>query len=432
MRHPVDFVLIVVLKSPDTVLAPVRNPPACSVCSGRNICPLHSESNYGGRRFIPRNNRESNDKFDKPLATPKSPNSGRGNVTPTASEDKSDKSVRKVPIWSATVQAKVLLNVIPVVVSAENGNTVSTYAFLDSGCTDTLVKQDLVDHLGIQGALVQIGINTISSNDNVVESKRVSFTLTSVDSSGESIDVSEAYVLPNLNQSRFTSPEQTDTIEYPHLRDMKFPEVDIRRVSILVGNNIPYAHLQKEVGVPEDKKKGLYSCRYPLGWCVCGPYGVNCRQGVSGNFISIDPEPRFLIEKFWNLEDYGAVKSNEKPLSVEEKIAVKIIENTTRCVDGWYEVGMLWKEKERHFLNNVAMAKHRLQCLRCRLTKPGNVEMAVKYREVMDSYTSSGFTRKLSEEELNKESKYALVSSASPYNESYQTRQGAHCVRCSS
>ena len=262
------------------------------------------------------------------------------------------------------MQAKVLLNVIPVVVSAENGNTVSTYAFLDSGCTDTLVKQDLVDHLGIQGTLVQIGINTISSNDNVVKSKRVSFTLTSVDSSGESIDVSEAYVLPNLNQSRCTSPEQIDTIEYPHLRDMKFPEVEIRRVSILVGNNIPYAHLQKEVGVPEDKKKGLYSCRYPLGWCVCGPCGVNCRQGVSGNFISIDPEPRFPIEKFWNLEDYGAVKSNEKPLSVEDKIAVKAIENTTRCVDGRYEVGMLWKEKERQFPNNVAMAKHRLQCLR--------------------------------------------------------------------
>ena len=144
--------------------------------SGRHIPLLHFESNYGGRRFIPRNNRESNDKSDKPLATPKSPNSERGNVTPTASGDKSDKSVRKVPISSAavaTVQAKVLLNVIPVVISAENGNTVSTYAFLDSGCTDTLIEQDLVDHLGIQGTPVQIGINTISSSDNVVESKRV-------------------------------------------------------------------------------------------------------------------------------------------------------------------------------------------------------------------------------------------------------------------
>ena len=76
-----------------------------------------------------------------------------------------------------------------------------------------------------------------------------------------------------------------------------------------------------------------------------------------------------------------------------------MIENTTRCVDGPYEVGMLWKEEEREFRNDVAMAKHRLQCLRHRLTKPGNEEMAVKYREVMDSYLSSGFAHKLSEGE---------------------------------
>lgn len=47
---------------------------------------------------------------------------------------------------------------------------------------------------------------------------------------------------------------------------------------------------------------------------------------------------------FWRIK---AVKLNEKPLSVEDKIAVKIIKNTTRSVDGRYEVGMLWKEKER-------------------------------------------------------------------------------------
>ena len=49
------------------------------------------------------------------------------------------------------------------------------------------------------------------------------------------------------------------------------------------------------------------------------------------------------------------MKSNEKSLSVEDKIVVKIIENTTRCMNGRYEVGMLWKEKEPEFPNNVAM-----------------------------------------------------------------------------
>ena len=64
-------------------------------------------------------------------------------MTPTVSGDKSNKSVRKVPISSAPVtigQVKLLLEVVPVVIPAENGNTVYTYALLDSGCTDTLVE----------------------------------------------------------------------------------------------------------------------------------------------------------------------------------------------------------------------------------------------------------------------------------------------------
>jgi len=69
--------------------------------------------------------------------------------------------------------SKSTVELVPLVISAENGNTVSSYTFLDSGCTDTLVEQDLIDHLGIQGTPVQIRINTISSSDNVVESKRV-------------------------------------------------------------------------------------------------------------------------------------------------------------------------------------------------------------------------------------------------------------------
>ena len=177
MQHPVDFVLIVVLKSPDTVLAPVQThqhvqyvPVDTFLFCTLKVIMVVVASSHGilESRMISRTSH---------WATPKSPNSERGNVTPTASGDKSDKFVTKVPISSAavaTVRAKVLLNVIPVVISAENGNTVSTDAFSDSCCTDTLVEQDLVDHLCIQGTPWQIGINTISSSDNV------SFALTLV------------------------------------------------------------------------------------------------------------------------------------------------------------------------------------------------------------------------------------------------------------
>ena len=122
------------------------------------------------------------------------------------------------------------------------------------------------------------------------------------------------------------------------------------------------------------------------------------------NFVSVDHKPVDLIEKFWKLEDCGAVKSGEKPLSIEDKRVMQIIEDTTRLVNGRYEVGMLWRRDERWFPNNLVMARQRLQSLRRRLMNSGNEEMAINDREVMDSYISSGFSRKWSEKELAKES----------------------------
>ena len=239
----------------------------------------------------------------------------------------------------------------------------------------------LVDHLDIQGTAEQIEINTITSSNNIVEFDCISFTLSSMESF-------EAYVLPDLDQSQRPLSEQLDIHNYPHLCAIEFPAVNLKRVSILVGNNIPYAHIQKEVTVPKEESKRLYSCRYPLGWRVSGRLGVkDTQQRASINFFSVDRKPVDLVD------DYGGVKSGEKSLSAEDKRAMQIIEYTTQLVNGHYEVGMLWKKDLRQFPNNLVMARQRLESLRSRL-----------YREVMNSYISSGFARKLSEGELAKES----------------------------
>ena len=61
---------------------------------------------------------------------------------------------------------------------------------------------------------------------------------------GSDREVDEAYVLSDLNQTEQVLPETVDFSEYPHLQDLTFPEVDLHRVSIIVWNNIPAAHLQ--------------------------------------------------------------------------------------------------------------------------------------------------------------------------------------------
>ncbi|PFX25687.1 hypothetical protein AWC38_SpisGene9681 [Stylophora pistillata] len=159
-----------------------------------------------------------------------------------------------------------------------------------------------------------------------------------VEGCGRDIDVSEAYVLPDLNQSEQVLPEKVDFKDYRHL----------------------------QVGTQHE-----------------------------------DP-----VERFWKIEYYGATRTGDKPLSIEDKRALKIPEDTTTFVNGHYEVGLLWREDEPRLPNSYTLAKRRLELLRRRLTKPESRELAAKYREVMDEYISKGYARKLSPEQAAMETSY--------------------------
>ena len=261
----------------------------------------------------------------------------------------------------------------------------------------------IADLLNLKGTSEQIGIKTIRGSEESVETQRVSFTLGPAEGCGSDIEVDEAYVLSDLNQMEQVLPETVDVSEYPHLQDLTFPEVDLHRVSIIVGNNVSAAHLQNEVRVSPDNN-GPYGYRCPLGWSLAGPLTNRERGKAAVDFLSVGIQPVDQIERFWKIEDYGAVKESDKPLSIDYRRALKILEETTTFIDGRYEVGLLWKDDEPQLPNNRALAGRRAEMLRRRLTRAGNEETGAKYRAVMTEYISKGYARKLTPEEAAKES----------------------------
>ena len=90
-------------------------------------------------------------------------------------------------------------------------------------------------------------------------------------------------------------------------------------------------------------------------------------------------------------------------MSIEDRRALKILEDTTTLIDGRYEVGLLWKNDKPQLPNNRTLAERRAEMLRRRLTRAGNEEIAAKYRAVMTEYISKGYARKLTPEEAAKE-----------------------------
>ncbi|XP_028513775.1 uncharacterized protein LOC110239139 [Exaiptasia diaphana] len=364
--------------------------PSCTRCNGRHLDILHKDRLPG--RLNPPSH--SNDKAP-----------ARGDKKPGQPQDAKKPDLKPQPkgVKSAAVQnsnSSVVLNVLPVVVTSSDNRSLSTYAFLDNGCTDTLIDRQLADELGLTGRTEEIEIVTITSTQEA-ESKRVNFTIKAINSD-EKVKVNDAYVLADLRQYGQVLPESVDTSTYTHLQDIKFSSVDLPRISVLIGSNIPSAHVQREVRIPDDGDNGLYGYHYSLGWTLCGPIDAISKDTVSVNSISMDCQLDEALEKFWKLED-NVISGAKKELSVDDKRALRIISETTRFVDGHYEVGLPWKDAEPNLPDNRRMAEKRLEMLKRRLLKPENADLALKYRDTMQGYIDKGYARKLTEDEVKTE-----------------------------
>ena len=85
----------------------------------------------------------------------------------------------------------------------------------------------------------------------------VHFQLRSAKGVREIVDVEEGLVSERVNISEKCLPKDIDRTWHPHLRDIEIPEVDVKKVSVLIGKDVDYAH-----DVLEERKPGL--CRSQL------------------------------------------------------------------------------------------------------------------------------------------------------------------------
>ena len=108
-------------------------------------------------------------------------------------------------------------------------------------------------------------------------------------------------------------------------------------------------------------------------------------NNVSGEEISLSPQ----LEDFWWVESYGTVKQSLKSMSVEDRKAMEIIENTISKVNGHYQTGLFWKQENSHLLCNRAAAEARLYHLKKRFSRDPNLE--AKYRAVIEQYVIKGY-----------------------------------------
>ena len=327
---------------------------------------------------------------------------------------------------------KVILQIVPVTLHAADGTAFDTHALLDTCSEVTLVRDDVITKLGLKAKEVTKGGINISTVKDKPEPLKVSEISLKVSARGgdSSLEVESAYAAPaeRFNMPRRPSLSDSKDVDlYTHLDGIDLHEITPEDISILIGGDVPEAHLHLEVRRGSEGQP--LAIRTPFGWCLFGPKtqggeGVHC--GVTYNADEVqsfwDPDekpPSYHVnllttrededlhqslEKFWAQQHCGIVAEEDLAMSKEDVDASLVLEEETTNIGNRYEVPMLWSEQKVKLPNNLPVAMKRFRFLKRRFEADGDMHKG--FKGVIDGYLSADppFARKLSKEEAEKTS----------------------------
>ena len=122
----------------------------------------------------------------------------------------------------------------------------------------------------------------------------------------EVINIEEVLVSEKFNIAGKCLLEDIARRSPPHLADIEIPEVELRKVTVLIGKDVSEAHEVFEVRKPKRPDSLLQSLRGPLGWVVTGCIlSSQNRKNISVNLVTCEKNLHYQVEKFWKVEGFG-------------------------------------------------------------------------------------------------------------------------------
>ena len=229
---------------------------------------------------------------------------------------------------------RIALPIVAVKVRAPGGQkSVTTYALLDSGSTNSFCSEKLLDQLGILGKRETVSLTTLEKADSVFRARVASLEVTDVyDSEAVRLPVVYAKKCLPINEENIATYD--DVGRWSHLRGLDLPLADTDEVMLLIGQDAPDALIP--TNVITGKKGEPYATKTVLGWSLNGP--LKKKDGtnrVSSHFLTAgltaDERLESQVEQFWKLESAG-LYDDERGMSVnDQKVMKKWDETSLNC-----------------------------------------------------------------------------------------------------
>ena len=161
-------------------------------------------------------------------------------VTSPVAESSTLATSRDSGLVEATInsQPRVCFKVVPVKVSGLGGSKqLTTYAFLDSGSDTTLCLKTLVEELDIESEPTEFTLSTVNHEGREC-GHRARLIIESLDSEAK-FTLDRVLTTDSLPIGEIHFAKNRELNKWPHLDGVSFPEIDERKVSILIGSNRP-------------------------------------------------------------------------------------------------------------------------------------------------------------------------------------------------
>ena len=159
-------------------------------------------------------------------------------------DDGAGKQVNSVNISLLDDSDAVLLQVLPLRVSGKRGKVVTTYAMLDSRSEITLVEPTLMSSLDLEGQPDELVVSTVSNDNDIQQGCRINVAVESlVDDEPQHLVLKNAWCGRALKIPLRHQLVLKNKSRWPHLQYIPFPNVQEKKISIIIGTNVPEAFI---------------------------------------------------------------------------------------------------------------------------------------------------------------------------------------------
>ena len=125
--------------------------------------------------------------------------------------------------YSMTSRTKVALQVVPVKIMNNDGHSVTTYALLDTGSEETFLSKTISDRLGLEVKNCSTLAVCTLSGESSVKVGQANVQVKAVDKHEDrTLTIENVKVKENLT---ITTTRARDLSQWPHLKDLKIPDV---------------------------------------------------------------------------------------------------------------------------------------------------------------------------------------------------------------